>query len=355
MYGSRKLDGEDPDTIFMLRCVYFSIQALTLVLLGYMYLKATELAARKDSSKIVYIPAAATPFQDPNAPKKKFTQTTYGPHVIQAARGLISSTVMGIVITSGLHIYRGVVIGLAMQSVMGPLNLLENPLFKLIFLKSENPFESKTENELDDDVEVVDDKGEPVILKKSLKAGKKAIPAVEPAPKEEKKSFEDILLDTWDDGEKADLSEIMAAVTKDNVNYQVEAEEFKGWTALMIISGLGHGVKGVTSAMKQLKVLGADPKMIDNEGWNALHWTTFHGNAEAAKVLVSELNKGGFDGVNLGLHLVADNDGKTALVHGKDEGNNDVVDVIMAVLGDEDKNNSKDSAEDADEGLRKRK
>lgn len=343
MYGARKLDSEDPEIIFMLRCSYLTIQVLTIIATVYMYYKAKKLNSGKDSEKILYVPAPASPFQDPNEPKKKFTQVVYGPHLVQSARSLIGSTLTGILFTGGLHIYRGVIAGLAMQSVMGPLNFLENPVTKLIFFGSDNPFDAKEESELDDDVEIVDGNGQPVELKKENNS-------IMEKPTEEKKTFEDILLDTWDEGEKADLSDVMAAVNKSNVNFQVKSDNHN-WTALMIISGLGHGVKGVTSSMKQLKALGADPKIIDSEGWNALFWTAFHGNAEAAKVLLSETEKGGFDGVNLGLHLVKDKDGKTAVEHGKEEGNNDVVDVILAAVG----TGSECKPEDADEGIRKRK
>lgn len=57
-----------------------------------------------------------------------------------------------------------------------------------------------------------------------------------------------------------------------------------------------------------------------------------------------------YDGIALGLHKVADKEGKTAIDHAKEEGNTDVVKVIEeaeALLSDEGANN--------DEGIRKRK
>ena len=70
----------------------------------------------------------------------------------------------------------------------------------------------------------------------------------------------------------------------------------------------------------------------------------FHGSADAAKVLLS---KDDYDGITLGLHKVTDKEGKTAITHAKDEGNNDVAKVIEeAVPGI-------DAA--AGDGLRKRK
>ena len=74
--------------------------------------------------------------------------------------------------------------------------------------------------------------------------------------------------------------------------------------------------------------------------------SAFHGSADAAKVLLS---KDDFDGITLGLHKLADKEGKTAFDHAKEEGNDDVAKVIeeaeTPALGD-------GSAVD---GLRKRK
>ena len=74
--------------------------------------------------------------------------------------------------------------------------------------------------------------------------------------------------------------------------------------------------------------------------------SAFHGSADAAKVLLA---KDDYDGITIGLHKVTDKEGKTAVDHAKEEGNDDVAKVIQEAeipdLGD--------SA--ADEGMRKRK
>ena len=72
---------------------------------------------------------------------------------------------------------------------------------------------------------------------------------------------------------------------------------------------------------------GANPSVLDKEGWNALHWAAFHGSPDAAKVLLA---KSDYDGVALGLHTVTDKEGKTALAHAEHEGNTEVVKVIQA-------------------------
>jgi hypothetical protein len=73
----------------------------------------------------------------------------------------------------------------------------------------------------------------------------------------------------------------------------------------------------------------------------------FHGSADAAKALLS---KDEYDGITLGLHLVADKEGKTPIDLAKDENNDHVAKVI---------NEAADSSTDLDtgatEGMRKRK
>jgi hypothetical protein len=261
------------------------------------------------------------PFADPAA-KKKYTEASYGPHVLTTARNLVGSTLFGIAMTLGLHYYRGMVMGLAMQAVMGPLNLAENALVKALFVgqgfsEEDRIFEEKLASELTADDEVVDGEGNPVVLN-IMAAGATggAMPAIE-----ETKSLEDILLDTWDAGAKADLSDLMSALTKKNCNHQTKEDQ---WTALMILSGL-VGVAGTTSAIRQVQNLGANSAIVDKEGWTPLHWAAFHGSIDAAKELVKKEAR---------LLSVLDKEGHTALETAKSEGNDAVAAVYEQVLGD---------------------
>lgn len=226
--------------------------------------------------------------------------------------------------TSGLHFYRGMVIGLAIQSIMGPLNLVDNALVKAIFLKGgfkeeDKLFEEKTAEELTPEDEVVDDAGNVVV--RTIGEGAKA-------------SFEDLLLDTWDAGAKADIGPLMKEISKKNCNFVTKENS---WTPLMILSGLG-GVKGSGSAIRQVIALGGNPGMTDAEGWNAMHWAAFHGSAEAAKVLCKEGK----------LYDVKDKEGKSPLEHARAENNDDVAQILEEIL-------EPVTAEKKDEGLRKRK
>ena len=242
---------------------------------------------------------------------------------------------MGIIMTAGLHWYKGMIVGLAIQSIMTPFNLAENALISaLIFkgglsnIKQKKVFGEKSRDELGDNDKVTDEQGNPIILSKAIKKG-------------EKKSFEDLLLDTWDLGAEADIKPLMAALNKKNINYRTKENS---WTPIMVMSGLG--AKGAMDAMKEMKKLGANPSQLDGEGWNALHWSAFHGSADAAKCLLA---KDGFDGIAVGLHIAVDKEGKSPLVHAKDEGNTDVAKIIEEAV------TSSSDQSGAEEGLRKRK
>jgi hypothetical protein len=159
------------------------------------------------------------------------------------------------------------IVGLAIQSVMAPFNLYENPLMKSLLtgegfdgdLKTKRIFGEKYREEMSAEDVVTDGEGNTVVLSQSGKQGN--------GKKEIKGKFEDVILDTWDLGEEADVAAFVSKMTKDNVNTVTEEN---GWTPIMVLSGLG--AKGVKEAMRRMKGLGANPEIVDKEGWNALHW-----------------------------------------------------------------------------------
>jgi len=321
MLAARKIDGEDPAMIFLLRCVYGAVQTIAVMVVFFVYYKANVASKDKANDVHIFVPPPPQPFSDPNA-KTKYQEKVLREHLITTARGLIGSTLFGILMTTGLHLWKGMIVGLAIQSVMCPFNLAENALVSAIFLrgglgnlKTKKIFGEKHRHEMTADDEVVDGEGNKVVLRPPV-ASKGSTKG------KEEKSLEDVLLDTWDLGSDADIKPLMDILTKKNINF---ATSENGWTPIMIMSGLG--AKSVPSAMRQLKALGANPSVLDKEGWNALHWAAFHGSPDAAKVLLA---KSDYDGVALGLHTVTDKEGKTALAHAEHEGNTEVVKVIQA-------------------------
>lgn len=334
MLAARKLDAEDPATVQYLRIAYGSMQTICVLVVLYTYMKASSLTG-KDASNVIFVPAAPTPFADPEA-KKKYTRVEYGSHVVSTARSLLGSTLFGVCMTVGLHIYRGMAMGLAIQTIMGPFNLAENPLVKAIvfgngFKPEDKIFDEKKLEELANDEEVVDESGAEIPKARLLQlegAAKKASPT---------DAFEEIMLDTWDAGNKADVAAFVKAVTKKNCNHR-SAEN--GWTPLMVLSGLASS-DGTAEAIQAVVALGGNPSIKDMEGWNSLHWAAFHGSHKAAKVLYE------YDATLLD---VKDKEGKIPLEMAKQEGNKEVEKYLEEVTA-----TAAASKTDDGEGVRKRK
>ena len=213
------------------------------------------------------------------------------------------------------------VMGLAIQTIMGPVNLVENALVRAVFRKGAAAltpasalFDETTT--LDDtvaaDCEIVDEQGNPVVRRAGTASSKKAIQANN---SNSTKSLEEILLDTWDQGVSANLQPLLSAITKQNVNYHTSGDH---WTALMIVSGLN--CPGVADAIRELRTkYKADVTLTDKDGWTALHWAAFHNSEIAAKELRNEA----------ALLTVKDKEGKTPFETAKAEGNNAIVALLQ--------------------------
>jgi Ankyrin repeats (3 copies) len=191
--------------------------------------------------------------------------------------------------TCGLHYYKGMLMGLAMQVVMAPFSLWENPLVKSILkdiaLEPENTvFDEKLSvAELGDEAEVVDEQGRVIIVGSSSSATTAAL--LESSDKNGGGSgnLPTLLLDTWDAGAKADVGKLLSRLTKDNINTITDPDN--RWTAMMILSGLKHTPE--STLRKCIDELGATLELTDQDGWTCLHWAAFHGNETAASVLVA--------------------------------------------------------------------
>ena len=56
MLAARKLDGEDPDTVFLLRCAYGTVQAVIVLLVAYIYISSQAVSNGKDKDRLIYVP-----------------------------------------------------------------------------------------------------------------------------------------------------------------------------------------------------------------------------------------------------------------------------------------------------------
>jgi ankyrin repeat protein len=239
----------------------------------------------------------------------------------------------------GFHYYRGMLMGLAIQAVMAPLNLFENAVAKAFLLgngirPADKIFEEKAASELSGETdEVVDEHGNAVNLAllraEHDLAAAAAVAAASKGPQSAKeapasaatppRTLEDVLLDAWDQGNKADLAPLMKALNSSNVNYQTKDDH---WTPLMILAGLG--AKGAVSAIRAVREMGADPGAVDKEGWTALHWAAFHGCLPAAQELSNET----------AILSVRNKEGQTPLETARQEKNDGVAAVYEKALAD---------------------
>jgi hypothetical protein len=156
---------------------------------------------------------------------------------------MLGSTLFGILMTVGLHWYKGMIVSLAIQSIMGPFGLVDNPLIKAVvwtntgITPDAKLFQEKTAEELTDMDEVVDAQGQLVTTTKADKKKTKAAITTADGKKTKEPTLEELILDTWDSGNKAVLGPLLKALNKKNCNTQTKDDH---WTALMIMSGLGE-------------------------------------------------------------------------------------------------------------------
>ena len=326
MLYARKLDSEDPQVVLYLRVAYGVVQVCMIVLILICMQKVSSKAA---DTTAVYTEKAKGFMDDPNAPKK-YIKSTRGACYSSKMTEFRNSTVMGICMTVGLHYYKGMVMGLCMQCVMAPFNAYENKIVKFALFGAEDMGEKLEADLTKDDliIELLPDGTENVLGKGK---GESKAPAIEDKEKNDtkkkdkklsKSAFEELLLDTWDQASEADLSPLLSQLTVSSVKWTTSEQS---WTPLMVLCGLS-GAPGFEDGIRKCVELGADVKAADKDGWTPLHWTAFHGNATAAKVLC-EIGGLGKEDIEK-----KDGEGKTVRTLAEEEKNMDVWQAIEKAL-----------------------
>jgi len=56
MLAARKLDGNDPNTIFAVRCAYLGVQTVVVLIIFYVFIVAQKVSKGKYKDSIIYIP-----------------------------------------------------------------------------------------------------------------------------------------------------------------------------------------------------------------------------------------------------------------------------------------------------------
>ena len=233
------------------------------------------------------------------------------------------------------------IMGLAIQAVMGPFNIWENVLVRTVLLRGTKVFsdeklqqelrifdEKLSLQELDASTdEAVDEHGNPIVIRNSsstnnaISNGATAnLTSSTTATTTTPKSLEEVMLDTWDQGSNASLVELLSMLNTTNINTATKEDN---WTSLMIVSGLkcDNDVPALRTMIQEHK---ADIMMTDNDGWTCLHWAAFHNSLSAATELYH----------HTALLTVTDHEGKTPLEVARAENNTGIIDLLQTVMND---------------------
>lgn len=312
-----KVDFTNENILFAARASFFTCQVIQLLIA--LWIK-TRIEAKKDMRKI-YVPAApASPFSDPQeAANAPLTETTYYDHEMTKVSEFIKQSGIGACMSSFIHFKFGVNQVLAIQSVMIPMNLFENPLVKA-FLIGRGPNDRIWDEKLENETASTD----------AAKEKKGSIKSDYP------KSPKEAITRAWDDASDADFNALLKVV-KASPNAKTQ----DGWTALMV--AVGSPVDTSEFIQSFCKFKATNVKATDNDGWTALHWAAFHGRPEAAQVLLDSVSSADVQA----LITIKDNEGKTAIEVAKGEGNDDVVTILRSY--------STQKTTDEESSLRRRK
>lgn len=237
------------------------------------------------------------------------------------------------------------VMGLAIQTIMGPLNLYENPLVRAILTgrpihPSSAIFGESVTFPIDG--QVADENGNVVWNNAADNNNKEKQTTTAVSKKKEEiiqdgthtttskdshdennDDLEEALLDAWDRGSSADLSPLIEMLHADNVNYQTRSDQ---WTPLMVLSGL-NCPKNIDAIRLVRNEYHADVMLVDNDGWTCLHWAAFHNNAAAAGELCNDPE----------LIRVTDKEGKTPAQIARQEKNLEIAKLLEDCIANETK------------------
>jgi hypothetical protein len=244
----------------------------------------------------------------------------------------MGSTLFGMGLTCVLHYYKGMIMGLAIQTIMGPFNLWENVLIRTILLRGSKVLYEPNSRIFDEKIsvseintttdEVVDEHGSQIILRNTIgnSNNRNGTTPTTPTTSNTTKSLEDVMLDTWDQGSNANLIELLSILNVDIINTQTKED---GWTSLMIVSGLKcqNDVSAIRTIITEYK---ANIMITDNDGWTCLHWAAFHNSLSAATELYH----------HTALLHVLDNEKKTPFDIAQQENNTAIIDLLQTVMND---------------------
>lgn len=315
MWVMGKINFEEGNILLYARIAFFTAQLLQAVLALYIKMQVVNTADKRTK---ILVPEAKPPSFNLTPPEEResvpMTETTYYDHESAKVKELLTQCVMGVCISSFIHFKFGVNQVVVMQSVMIPLNLFDQPLFRKYILRSERVWEEQTPGE------ITQTKKQQV-----NKASEKGLPSSESLD-----SFEPVLdakgaiTNAWD-YPTLENANLLFQMVKDTPNVVSKDD---GWTALMVLAAMPIDT---TSMIKQLlQQENIQVELTDNDGWNVLHWCAYHNSPKSAQVILSTLEKPRLKA----LCTQSSRDGKSPIELAQEQKNDSMV-MILASFADE--------------------
>ena len=297
-----KVDMKDENTLLMARAAWLAVIGLQHMV--FSIIVSGKIRSANDQT-VIYAPP-------PPPQRGEMTKTTYCEHEQQQVKVFKSQLFMNTLVMFGIHWYFGVAVLPLMQTLLGPLNMMDNVLFKKHVL---GQTVEKAWGELTEAEYKAKQQGGSVAASDGKPKSKSNVKAKAQRVMQKDDKLEDAILSAWDGKRKADLKKLCAAVA-DSPDYQTFDEDVQGWSALMVAAGAPVDTKQQLEAGKALLAAGADTQLADAEGWTAFHWACFHGQPAMVRWLLEQ---------DAELFEVEDKKGKTGIALAKEEGNKDVV------------------------------
>lgn len=260
------------------------MQISTLILV-YIYIRNKVI--EKNNRQKIYLPPVVMPFAPPDAETARPKETNYLEHELEQVQTLTRSTLMGLAMTSFMHWKMGVKPVLLLQSIMGPMNLVDNGLVKKYLMGSTERvwgewLDGEDGNErvpLREQPEGKEDKAGDEDDTSGVHGGASAVAATEAKAKLMEKVLDHVF------NKEASCEVLIKMLTKENVNYMTKAEKYSPLTVLCSRPDVTE------EQVKKALYLGAHKFHRDDDGCTALHWAAMKGVVAAAEVLTSGSNK----------------------------------------------------------------
>eukprot|EP01114_Cavostelium_apophysatum_P002498 TRINITY_DN1222_c0_g1_i1.p1 TRINITY_DN1222_c0_g1~~TRINITY_DN1222_c0_g1_i1.p1 ORF type:complete len:199 (+),score=32.85 TRINITY_DN1222_c0_g1_i1:62-658(+) len=136
-----KIDFTDESNVFFVRIAYVVSQCLCFLAWGYIYKRISETGDKTRTIKVLKTPAS--PWGAPSTNPEDFEEQTVVAYDFAQAKKALNQLAMGFCIVAFLHYKWNLVQPLFLQSVMIPVGIYKNPLFKIYVLGQKGAIEER--------------------------------------------------------------------------------------------------------------------------------------------------------------------------------------------------------------------